>query len=120
MSVVAYVQYHLLNLDGAGMQPYHQVTQGGMIFDGGYYRRAGKYLGYIFGETELAADTIAAMSPWRVMELTASEALAWAEEVQPVNTAIDDIDGGTQYVGPAEINEAGRVHRPLSDTPWEV
>jgi len=120
MAIVGYITYHLLNLTSEGLQPYLQVASCGMEFEGGYYRKNGRYLGYLCGEAGQVGQAVTALGAWLAQELTQNEALAWAEEVQPVNTAIDDIDGGTQYVGPAEINEAGRVHRPLSDTPWEV
>ena len=119
MSVQAYLQYHLLNLDGAGHQPYHQVAQAGMSFEGGHYARDGKILGYLSGDAGRVTDTIAALSPWRVLQLTPNEALAWAETVVPLNSEIEMPDG-TRYVGAAEFDADGRVTQPFSEAPWEV
>lgn len=117
MSVEAYLQYHLLNLDGAGYQPYHQVAQAGMKFDGGHYAKNGKMLGYLIGDDGWVTDTVVALSPWHVLQLTPNEALAWAEEVVPVNTVVENA-AGTRYVGAAEFDTGGRVTQPLSETPW--
>lgn len=120
MSIEGYVLYQLLWLERQGLQPYIQCGQaGGMEFEGGYYHDRGRYLGYLKGDAGKVEQAVAALKAWLVQELTSNEALAWAEGVQPINTQIE-VEGDTKYVGPAEINEAGRVARPLSDTPWEV
>ena len=114
-----YVLYYLLWVDNTGCQPYHQVAQAGAQFEGGYYCQDGRYLGYIWGTDEQCVLAIQLSQAWQVMVLTESEALAWAEEVAPINNEVND-EGATRYVGPAEIDENGRVAQPLSDEEWEV
>ena len=117
--VRAYVTYHLLNLEGQGLQPYHQVADYGMEFEGGHYGINHRYLGYLLGDATKVEDEIAALTAWRVQELTPNEALAWADEASPVNTPVEEMEE-TKYVGPAQLDAQGRVQKPLSDTPWEV
>ena len=117
--VMGYVTYHLLNLTGQGFQPYLQVADYGMEFEGGYYGINHRYLGYLLGDKANVDAVVAALTAWRVQELTPNEALAWADEALPVNTQVEDM-GKTKYVGPAGLDAEGRVQKPLSDTPWEV
>ncbi len=114
MNVIAYLTYQLFNVDGAGHQPYHQVAQSGMEFEGGIYRRGERYLGYIIGDATLVADTMEALKTWGAVELTASEAMYWAEQATPVNTMNKDGD----YIGSAEIDGEGRIARPTAGTAW--
>jgi len=116
---VEYISYHLLNLNGSGYTPAHQAKQAGAEFSGGLWKQGQVYFGYLTGTEAQVADAIEALKPWRVDELTEAEALAWSEAATPVNTAVEEPDG-TQYIGPAEIDIDGYIHRPLSDTPWEV
>ena len=116
---ITYIQYHLLNLDGSGLQPGHQAAQMGVVFHGGHYVKGGRYLGYLVGDPDSIVNAVTALSPWRIIELSSSEALAWAEEVVPINTVLDDMSG-PRYAGPAELDGRGWVVQPLSDTPWEV
>ena len=118
MSVAAYVTYHLFNIDGAGYQPYYQVAQMGMEFSGGFWKQNEIYFGYLIGDSNKVRDTVKALSPWRVDQLTEAEALAWSEAAQPVDTQTEEPEGGIQYIGPAGLDTNGFVVRPLSSTPW--
>jgi len=90
-----------------------------MNFEGGQYSKDGKYLGYLSGDAGRVTDTVAALSAWRILQLTPNEALAWAEEVVPVNTQIESPEG-VRYVGEAEFDAEGRIIQPLAETQWEV
>ncbi len=115
MNVEAYIAYHLFNVDGAGMQPYHQVAQAGMHFEGGMYGLRTRYLGYITGDSDLVEGVIDALGAWKVMQLTASEAIAWSDEALPVNTRNSE---SGEYFGPAGLDGEGRIVRPTQVTPW--
>ncbi len=114
MSVATYVTYQLLNIEGSGMQPYYQVAQGGMEFDGGHFGVEGRYLGYLLGNPSRVKDTLKALRPWGVVELTESEAMQWAETSVPVNTL--DING--RYLGAVSIDVGGRITRSSAGSPW--
>ena len=118
MSVAAYITYHLLYLDGDGLQPYHQVAQMGMQFLGGLWKQGEVYFGYLIGDASKVAETIKALSAWGGEQLTEAEALAWSEAALPVNTEEQGAEGNVQYVGPAEYDVHGYIVRPSSDTPW--
>jgi len=116
MAVAAYITYHLLNLEGAGYTPVHQVQQMGMQFSGGLWKQGEVYFGYLIGDVTKVDDTINALSPWRIRQLTESEALAWSEAAVPINTTTEE----GEYIGPAEIDDDGYIMRPLSKDPWEI
>lgn len=107
-----YVLYQLINIDGSGHQPYRAVGDVGSRFDGGHYARDGVYLGYVSDERGLTA-----MRPWLVDVLTADQALAWAEDVVPVNSVVDGPEE-KGYIGPAELDEKGYVTRRMAAKPW--
>ena len=114
---IAYISYHLLNLDGSGYGPGHQAKQSGVEFSGGLWKQDQTYFGYLTGASADVTEALEALKPWRVDELTEAEALAWSEAALPVNTVIEELEE-TQYVGPAEIDIDGYIQRPLADTPW--
>jgi len=117
--MVKYISYHLLNFDGAGYTPAQQARQTGVDFVGGLWKIDQTFFGYLVGTSDNVSEAVEALKPWRVDELTEAEALAWSEAALPVNTEIEEPEG-TQYVGPASVDEDGYIQRPLSDTEWEV
>lgn len=118
MAVVGYITYSLLNIAGSGYQPHQQVASQGMGFEGGHFSIGNRMLAYLIGDSGDVSNTVASLNAWLVQELTPSEALAWADDALPVNTVVEDVDGGTQYVGPAEFDAEGRINKPLSDVMW--
>lgn len=115
-NVAAYITYYLLNLDGAGIQPAHQVAQMGMRFSGGLWKRGEAYFGYLIGDADKVADTLAALSAWGARRLAEAEALAWSEAALLINVEASIMDDGDiQYIGPAEIDVRGYIQRPSSN-----
>lgn len=121
MPVAAYVTYQLLFIGGAGYQPHGQVKAAGMEFEGGLFSRGNRRLGYLIGDPADVEETVAALAAWGVRLLTSTEALAWSEGALAVDTPFrDDLRGMKKYVGSAEFDAEGRIHRPLRDTPKKI
>lgn len=114
-NVTAYIEYSLLNHEGAGYQPYNQIQSMGMTFEGGVAVLNGRYLGYLHGDKALVEKTIEALRSWNAVELTLSEAKFFLEQVYPTNTAAT-IEGVVKFIGPPTTDAEGKLHRPLLDT----
>lgn len=112
---MVYVTYRLLYIRGEGHQPYWQLSQVGVQFEGGLFKFNDRMLAYLSGDN--VTDVLNAASAWGMQEITGAEALTWSETALPVNTEVDDL-GTLKYVGPAEFDADGRIVRPLSETLW--
>lgn len=112
--VIAYVTYHLLCIGRDGYQPNDQAGASGMGFDGGYYTRGSRMMGYLTGDANNVEITLANLTAWRVAQLNQAEALAWADAALVTNTQTPE----GQYYGPATVEADGRISKPLSDTEW--
>lgn len=116
MAVTAYVTYELFWLNGEGHQPYQTVLQKGMGFDGGLFAINNTMFGYLTGNSNKKAETIAACAAFQMVEITTAEALFWAEQSLPINT--QNSDG--LYAGPAELDQDGYIIRNWLQEPYNA
>lgn len=100
---------------GEGEQPYSAIENCGVSFEGGHLIEGNRYMGYMQGTAEQIADAMACLAPWQPEEITAAEAVARAERIQPTNSKVES----RWFVGPATIDPASsRVVRDLDVKRW--
>lgn len=114
---IAYVMYKLVQIAGVGYPPVYKESE--ITFEGGQYTDGVNYVGYLFGTSDEIEASIEKAKPNGMQEIKIDEAKAFILTQTPVNTEVNDLEGGVKYTGLPVADVDGRLSLELSDTEWD-